>query len=212
MMHPYWLLIVAGVFAIVPVILGVASSYLKISIVLGVLKNALGTQTFPNQLIVMALSICLSFFVMHPVIEQSVKLAPSEDFVKLQKLPSAKEFSNYAVMLTPWISFLEKHAGAKEIEVFRNLATKSEGSTSVNNGLHILLPAFMVSELKEACLMAFFVLLPFLVIDLIVSNILVGLGMFMLSPVLVSLPLKLLLFVVADGWILLLKSLVNSYQ
>ncbi|MCB0335660.1 MAG: EscR/YscR/HrcR family type III secretion system export apparatus protein, partial [Bdellovibrionales bacterium] len=116
----------------------------------------------------------------------------------------------------PFAEFMRFHSGKRELETLQRLAPSlerelSQDSSDEPTALHIALPAFVLTELKEAFAMGFVLLLPFLAIDLIVANILVGLGMFMVSPVMVALPLKLLLFIMADGWLLLTQGLIRSY-
>lgn len=202
-------------------LIAVSTAYLKISIVLGMVRSALGAQQVPNNMIVMALSTCLTFFVMAPVFSAVSEKASALNLAQLEKLSVGQLGQQFAPIIEPWSMFLKKHSGDREIASVREMdqARRAEApiveaetvNQSDNLNLRILLPAFMLTELKEAFSMAFVVLLPFLVIDLIVANVLVGMGMSMLSPPLISLPLKLLLFVLSDAWMLLVRGLVFSY-
>ncbi len=239
-LHPYWLVILAFILGLVPILIGIATSYLKVNIVLGFLKSGLGTQQAPGAVVVMALSISLSLFIMSPVIEETAKIGATLPMERLLKAPTMAALAELSPILQPWRSFLARHLGERELnyivsevvklkdgEVLPSLPahgaeiqaegggtgdpTSSMAFDRAHLPLKVLLPTFVLSELKEAFSMGFVLLLPFLVIDLIVANILVGLGMSMVSPPLISLPLKIALFVAADGWLLLSKGLIQSF-
>ena len=217
---PYWLIISLLAFSFLPILIGTCSSYLKINIVLGMLRSGLGTQHAPSTLVIMVLSLALSAFVMAPVIEKCLERSDVIFNEFSEKKSSLKlDIEKLKDVFQPWQEFMKVHSGAYEIDVFQELAKSRYLSNSndkhENNSsgipLYVIFPAFILSELKEAFLMGFILLLPFLVIDLIVANILAGMGMYMLSPTMISLPLKLLFFVMADGWLLLSQSLITSY-
>lgn len=214
--HPLWLIAAAVGLGAIPIILGVITSYLKVSIVLGMLRNALGIQQVPGNMVVMALSIAITFFIMGPVFERSIAEFDGPAFTNQLRNPPSHRFAELiAPILKPWKEFMMQHAGEREVALFHELSevrgVHSQAS-STNDSLRIVAPAFVVSELKRAFTMAFMLLLPFLMLDLIVANILAGMGMQMMSPVMVSLPLKILLFVASDGWLLVTKALVHSYS
>ncbi len=221
--HPYWLIGISLGLSIFPLIVGLCTSYLKVSVVLGLLRSGIGAQQVPSTMLVMALSIALSMFIMAPVCSRTWEIAEKMDLEPLQKLPLLQSVTRYAVLIEPWREFMAAHAGARELEVLRALdnpaavsATDSEEKQNAlrqeaRQNLKLLVPAFVLSEIKQAFAMGFVLLLPFLVIDLIVANVLAGMGMMMVSPAMISLPLKLVLFVVADGWLLLSRSLIMSY-
>jgi type III secretion protein R len=220
-LNPAWYVGFTAVLALLPLILGTLTSYIKISVVLGMMRSGLGAQQVPGNLVIAALAIALSGFVMAPVFEESLRNA--EKVSNSVALPQAGEIPNLAMLtklqplVEPWRAFLEKHAGAREKLALQKLAVNETPSknqvatTEAPTPLRILFPAFILSELKEAFAMGFVLLLPFLIIDLVVANILAGMGMYMVSPVMISLPLKLILFVTVDGWILLTRGLVHSY-
>jgi flagellar biosynthesis protein FliP len=243
--HPMWLILASGIVALVPVLVGLMTSYVKVSIVLGMLKSALGTQQVPGNLVVMALSIAMSLFIMGPVFEESGRKAAAVDFESLLAEPNIGKVKELQVIAEPWHEFMLQHAGKRELQALSELgqlheqaALQSEATVEPSADIpsavvstaiqvesensktsqvaavswRILLPAYVLTELKEAFAMGFVLLLPFVVIDLIVANILVGMGMFMVSPVLITLPLKLILFVVSDGWMLLTRGLIQSYS
>lgn len=232
--NPVWLVIVAFLAGAVPMLVGVVTSYLKISIVLGMLRSGLGAQQVPGQIVVMALSMALTMYIMGPTIDSSIEKSQSLDLTMLQRAPTKEALMRLAPIAEPWRAFMTKHAGARELRTFAALAapettevisadksketkgtvgatTEGEVADPVLSNFRIVLPAFVITEVKEAFAMGFVLLLPFLVIDLIVANLLVGLGMTMVSPTMISLPLKLALFVVADGWLILAKGLISSY-
>lgn len=218
---PLWLVATALGLSLIPIVVGVSTSYLKISIVLGMLRQGLGAQQVPGNLVVMALSFALSLMVMGPVIDKCVGNIQSALPKNFNGVPNKENLTAIFNALTPWREFLESHAGERE-KIFVSSLTKvhsvdikTEKAEEADPNKEIspfgVLLAFLLSELKEAFSMGFVLLLPFLVIDLVVSNILVGLGMFMVSPSMITLPLKLIVFVLCDGWMMLSKGLVISY-
>jgi type III secretory pathway component EscR len=234
-MHPIWLVLFAALFAALPMVLGLFTAYVKISVVLGLLRSALGTQQVPSGLVIMALSLTLTLYTMSPVFEESARAVDTKKIEALIAAPTLAGFSAFTPAWEPFRKFLIAHSGTRELRVLTDLSVSRSGGTSASRAeelserpslspvslepvppesipLKALLPAFVLTELKEAFAMGFVLLLPFLVIDLIVANVLVGMGMMMVSPVMVSLPLKLVLFVVADGWLLLAKGLLQSYS
>ncbi|MCB0331851.1 MAG: EscR/YscR/HrcR family type III secretion system export apparatus protein [Bdellovibrionales bacterium] len=214
-LHPEWFIIGSLAVAFLPLFLGVLTSYLKVSVVLSMLRSGLGAQNTPSALVTMALSLGLTLSIMAPVFQESKQAADRVDFSLLQKKPTKEVLETFAPVVAPWMNFLKTHAGEREREVFMaksEMEESGEVAKETNKeDLQGLLLAFLTGELKEAFAIGFVVLLPFLVVDLIVANLLVGLGMFMVSPVMIALPLKLLLFVLADGWVLLTQGLLHSY-
>ena len=209
--HPGWLVLSITGLSLMPLAVAVLTSYMKVSIVLGILRSGLGAQQVPSNLVLAVLAMALSFHIMSPVLERSLDRAEAIDKNQLKN----SEYLTRSVrgVLAPWIDFLYAHSGKRELASFSEL---DQQGNALNLGkrppLRVLLPAFVISELKESFSMAFVILLPFLVIDLIVSNILVGLGMFMVSPIMISLPLKIAFFVASDAWLLLSRALVYSYR
>jgi type III secretory pathway component EscR len=218
--NPIWLVVLSIGLALFPILIGMGTSYIKVSIVLGMLKSALGAQNTPGSIVIMAMSLALTVFVMSPVFEQTAVQLQAADIGEVVKDGDLKKISALSPVLEPWKSFISKHAGERERKVLRQLelemspktdAPKEVAQTNTNDSFRILIPAFVLTELRQAFTMGFMLLLPFVVVDLIVANILAGLGMFMVSPVMISLPLKLLLFVASDGWIVLTRALIGSY-
>jgi type III secretion protein R len=215
--NPVWLIILTAAIALFPILIGLATSYLKMSIVLSMVRNALGTQQVPGSLVSMALALALTFFTMSPVFEESMRLAGSIDFAAVLRKPSVSSLLQLAPIAKPWLEFMVKHTGTREMQALESMSHASNSRNAARepsrpSGYRVLIPAFMLTELKQAFAMAFVLLLPFLVVDLVVANVLVGMGMYMVSPVMIALPLKLILFVVSDGWLLLARGLIHSYQ
>jgi len=206
--NPFILIGVALLIGAVPILFGVATAYLKVSIVLGMLRNGLGGQQVPGQLVVSAVAVALTCVIMGPTIEATGTRLAAVDWKGSSRDPFGVGGAALRSAAEPWREFLARHAGAREVAV---LNRRGGGDGVGEPGLAVLAGAFVLSELKEAFVMAFVLLVPFVVIDFIVANLLVGLGMVMVSPAIVSLPLKLIVFVAADGWLVLAEALVRSY-
>jgi len=217
---PISLVVMLGAISLLPFIFMLTTSFVKISVVLSVLKSAIGSSQLPSSQIVTGVALILTLFVMAPsgarILEalqpffgQTASANPLS-LPPLQIVAAATEKAK-----EPLREFLLKHADSRERASFFKTAirmrTPEERASVTDRDLLVLVPAFLSSELRRAFEIGFLLFLPFLVIDLVVSNLLLALGMHMLSPTTVSLPLKLLLFVLADGWQLLLRGLVESY-
>ena len=215
-LHPLWTIILTFGIALIPLLVGLTTSYVKVSIVVGMVRSAIGAQQVPGPMVVMALAISMTCYIMAPVVDQSFAHLSKLDYTQLESFPSAKEIQKISVAFKPWITFLEYHSGKRELLTLQELS-KEQAKKQINetknltHSIRILLPAFLLTELKEAFTMGLVLLIPFLVIDIVIANILVGLGMFMVSPVMIALPVKLLLFVVSDAWLLLTRGLIQSY-
>lgn len=209
-------LLAIGALSLVPLLFIASTSFVKLSFVFSVLRNALGTGQVPSGIVISALAAILSFYVMAPVFaEMAERGAVPAARIDPDALLGAQSVQALAETWTaskaPLQAFLQRNAGERERELFARLARKGGGAGIDAADLRVVLPAFLITELKEAFQIAFFVLLPFLVIDLVVSGILLSLGMFMLSPAVVSLPFKLLLFVLVDGFYVLSEALIAGY-
>ncbi|MEO9530036.1 type III secretion system export apparatus subunit SctR [Roseibium sp.] len=211
-MDPLNLILVLAGAAIVPFLAVVATSFIKISVVLLLVRNALGVQQIPPNMALNALAIILSAYVMAPVFIQTFDIVANGDFT-FGNLEGMRETYNAAK--GPLLEFLDKHADNRERSFF--LKATSElwppdlASQIDENSIAVMLPAFTVSQLREAFEIGFLLYLPFIAIDLIVSNILLAMGMMMVSPLTISLPFKLFLFVMVDGWSRLILGLVKTY-
>ena len=193
----------------------VGTSFAKISIVFSLLRNAIGAGNVPSGTIVSALAAILTLFVMHPVAVEATEAAspPLSRVDPEHPLEGASLdalFDAAAAAAEPFGRFLSRNAGARERALFADLAHQ-RGAELEPSDLRVVLPAFMVTELSEAFQIGFLIFLPFLILDLVVGNVLLALGMHMMSPTTVSLPFKLLLFVMVDGFYLLSRALVLGY-
>jgi type III secretion protein R len=217
---PLLVVLALGALSLLPFVLLLMTSFVKISVVLSALKSAIGTPQIPPSQIVTGIALVLTLFVMAPTgarmwqaVEPLLGQPASPNLLSPQSAQAMLVATNKAK--EPLREFLWKHADARERGTFFNLAvrmrTAEEKAAVGDRDFLVLVPAFLSSELRRAFEIGFLLFLPFLVIDLVVSNLLLALGMHMLSPTTVSLPFKLLLFVLADGWQLLLRGLVESY-
>ena len=200
------LLLVMGLLTILPALILMMTSFTRIIVVLAILRQALGLQQSPPNQVLIGLSLFLSLFVMAPTLERvnDAALAPY----------SAGEINaEQAIELAgdEFHAFMIRQTRERDLQMFSDIADAPAFASPQEVPFSILLPAFVTSELKTAFQIGFMLFLPFLVIDLVVSSVLMSLGMMMMSPMLVSLPFKLLLFVLVDGWALLMGSLASSF-
>ena len=202
--------------SLLPFLAMVATSYLKIVVVISLVRNALGVQSIPPNMVVNAIALILSFYVMAPVVEKSWNIYKEESAInKVEK----KQYDTQIAMKAaePMREWLIKQTDEKSRAFFVSTAEQlwakdGEETAKVDpESFFILIPSFCVSELTKAFQIGFLVYLPFIAIDIIVSNILLAMGMMMVSPVTISLPFKLLLFVMVNGWTLLIQGLVRGY-
>ncbi len=209
---PIALSLALGLFSLIPLILVTCSSFLKISVVLSLVRNALGVQQAPPNMAIYALALLLTMYVMAPVGVRIGEIANNEPEASLS-VKSMLSFGRKAS--EPIRSFLVLNSKPEQRRFFFNTAKRlwpaeiSDEATETD--LLIVMPAFVVSELTAAFEIGFLLFLPFVVIDLVISNILMAMGMMMVSPVTISLPLKLFLFVMIDGWSRLIHGLVQTY-
>ncbi len=209
------LALVVGV-AMVPYVAVMVTAFTKLVVVFSLLRNALGLQQTPPNVVLNGLAMILSLYVLYPVVLEVMDLAEQQATVSVESERTAQDLLQLASQAkTPLQEFLIEHTDPAEREFFLNTARKllpeDRREQITERDLAVIVPAFTVSELTRAFQIGFLIFLPFLVIDLIVSNILQALGMMMLSPTTVSLPFKLLLFVMLDGWSKLIHGLVLSY-
>lgn len=213
--NPVILLGVLAVLGLAPFIAIMVSSYLKLVVVMYILRNALGLQQVPPNLAVNGLAIILSIYIMAPVGMQVADVFQSHN-VSMENLGNPALLEAAQESLEPVRTFLAKHSDEIERSFFAETTKKMWPPGEAENISHshflVLLPAFTVSQLKAGFETGFLLYLPFVTIDLIVSNILLAMGMMMMSPMTISLPFKILLFVMVDGWTRLIHGLVLSFQ
>ncbi|MDO9379145.1 MAG: flagellar type III secretion system pore protein FliP [Nocardioidaceae bacterium] len=204
---PVVLFLGMGLLSLAPAILLTCTSFTKILVVLGLTRNALGLQQTPPNQVLAGLALFLSLFIMAPVLTQmnAEGLQPFRDGEKSQTVA-------FQDGIAPLKTFMLRQTGDDELKMLTTVAKKEMPATRADVGITTLIPAFILSELKQAFIIGFVIFIPFLVIDIVVSAALMSLGMMMMPPVMVSLPFKLLLFVLVDGWGLVVKSLVASYS
>ena len=189
-----------------PAILLLMTGFTRIVIVLSLLRQALGTQAAPPNQVVVGLSLFLTFFVMGPTLDKVYADAYQPYSQNQISFETALDKAQ-----TPVRGFMLKQTRQSDFELFAKLAQLPEDVTAEQAPFRVIVPAFVTSELKTAFQIGFMIFIPFLVIDMVVASVLMSLGMMMLSPVLVALPFKLMLFVLADGWNLLIGSLAASF-
>jgi type III secretion protein R len=206
--------------SLLPFVLVMMTSFVKIAVVLSMVRNALGTPQVPPTMVITGLAFVLSLFVMAPVGTRVYReIAPVTDLARGKPLTSAESADAVVTAADrakePVRAFLAKHAHGRDRALFADLARRmadpADRAAVSDRDFLVLTPAFVTSELKEAFSIGFLLFLPFLIIDIVVANVLLSLGMHMLSPTSVSLPFKLLLFVLVDGWALLARGLVLGY-
>lgn len=208
------LTLLVTVLGLAPSILMMVTSFTRIIVVLSFLRSALGVQQTPPNVVLVSLALFLTLFIMQPTFEKAW-----EQGIKPLINSEIDEETSFVRSTEPFHDFMIKHTRAKDLELFMNMAKieipKSDANkTEVNEKdipLRVVIPAFMISELRRAFEIGFLIFLPFLIIDMVVSSILMSMGMMMLPPSVVSLPFKIIFFVLVDGWYLISGSLVQSY-
>ena len=201
------LLFILTVLALAPSILLMVTSFTRIIVVLSLLRHALGTQQIPPNQIIMGLALFLTFFIMAPVWQQVNQQALKPYY---EEQISGDEAMERAA--APIKSFMMKQTREKDLALFVKIAKEKRPANPADVTLTTLIPAFMISELKTAFQIGFMIFLPFFIIDMVVSSVLLSMGMMMLPPVMMSLPFKILLFVMVDGWHLIVGSVVQSFH
>jgi type III secretion protein R len=214
---PIALVVVLALVSLVPFLFMGVTAFVKISTVLQIVRSAIGAQGVPSNTVIMALATALTLIAMAPVGQRIFdRASPLLNNRTGKEDTTALIEKGIDAVREPMREFLEKNASEKEKNRFfvvaKNARTEAERAKLGPNDLTVLVPAFVVTELTEAFAIGFLIFLPFLVIDLVVANVLLALGMQMLNPTQVSLPFKLLLFVAIDGWGLLAQALVSGYR
>ncbi len=199
------LLVVMTLFSLLPLVFTCMTSFLRFTIVFSMLKTALGTQSVPPAIVLIGLSMILTFYTMSPVFDQMIKAGQ----------PAYKS-GNLVLCISegskPLKEFMLKQTRQNDLAFFVEKTRKNPPATPEELTMWEVAPAYIISELKTAFEIGFIIFIPFIVLDLVVANILLALGMFMLSPTIISLPFKLLIFIAVDGWSLIVKGLVESFN
>jgi len=204
---PVQILVLLTLLTILPGVLFAVTGFTRILIVLGFVRNALGTASTPPNQILVGIAFFLTLFVMAPTLRkidtQALKPYMSHSISEKVALERAAE---------PLRTFMFKQTRSSDLALFINLSHGKRPRTRADVPTHVLVPAFIISELKTAFQIGFLIYLPFLIIDMVVASTLTSMGMMMLPPALISLPFKILLFVLVDGWHLVIQSLVTSFH
>jgi flagellar biosynthesis protein FliP len=201
------LLLLIGGISLVPALLFTVTGFTRILIVLGFIRSGLGTPTAPPNQVLVGIALFLTLFVMAPTFN-----VINKDAIKPLRENKISQETALKRAETPMREFMFDQTRTKDIALFAKLAKLDKPETRADIPTHVLIPAFTISELKTAFQIGFLIFLPFLVIDLVVSATLMSMGMVMLPPVFISLPFKILLFVLVDGWNLITQSLVQSFH
>lgn len=200
------ILLMLTVLSVAPAILLLMTSFTRIVVVLSFVRNALATQQMPPNQVLVGLALFMTFFIMTPTLsavnEQAVQPFLAGKMTQEQALLKAS---------IPFKEFMAKQTRAKDLKLFLDYMKADKPKTIQDIPLTALVPAYAISELKTAFQIGFMIFIPFLVIDMVVSSVLMGMGMMMLPPVMISLPFKILLFIMVDGWYLIVKSLLVSF-
>ncbi|MFT4413575.1 flagellar type III secretion system pore protein FliP [Fredinandcohnia humi] len=200
------LLLLLTVLSIAPSILILMTSFTRIIVVLSFVRTSLGTQQMPPNQVLVGLALFLTFFIMAPIFSEVNEQALTPLFNKEINLEEA-----YERAAIPFKEFMSVHTRQKDLELFLNYSGAERPTSIEDIPLTALVPAFAISELKTAFQIGFMIFIPFLVIDMVVASVLMSMGMMMLPPVMISLPFKILLFVLVDGWYLIVKSLLQTF-
>lgn len=203
------MLLVLTVLSLAPAILMMVTSFTRIVIVLGFTRTALGTQSSPPNQVIVGLAVFLTIFIMAPTFNQVYESA----IVPLSNSEISAEEA-YDIGIQPVREFMLKQVSTKDLDTFLRIADFEEGSITSEDDipLQVLIPSFIISELRIAFIIGFLIYLPFIVIDMVVASVLMSMGMMMLPPTTISMPFKILLFVMADGWNLIIGNLMMTFN
>lgn len=201
------IILMLTVLSLAPSILVLMTSFTRIVIVLGFVRTSLGTQSMPPNQVLIGLALFLTLFVMSPTIGEINEVA-YQPYTR-GELTQTQALEKAAV---PLKQFMGAHVHTKDLKLFLDFSKAETPSSFADTPLTALIPAYVISELKTAFTMGFIIFIPFLVIDMVISSTLMAMGMMMLPPVMISLPFKILLFILVDGWYLVVKGLLLSYS
>lgn len=201
------ILLLITVLSIAPAIIVLMTSFTRIVIVLGFARTALATQQMPPNQVIIGLALFLTLFVMAPTLGEVNETALQPYLA--EEIDQQQALANAAI---PIKQFMAKQTREKDLALFLDYSRAERPSSIEDIPLTVLIPAFAISELKTAFQMGFMIFIPFLVIDMVVASVLMSMGMMMLPPVMISLPFKILLFILVDGWHLVVRSLLLSFQ
>ena len=200
------LFLLITVLTLAPSILVMVTSFTRIMVVLSFLRTAMGTQQTPPNQVLVSLALFLTLFIMAPAMETSYKTA-----IKPLMDEEITEFEAFERGVKPFREFMMRQVRENDVQLFVDIAGIPDEEVRKEMPLRVLIPAFMISELKRAFEMGFLLFLPFLIIDMVVASVLMSMGMMMLPPIIIALPFKIIFFVLVDGWFMIVGSLVRSF-
>ncbi len=200
------LLILMTVLSLAPAIMMMVTAFTRIVIVLSILRRALGTNTAPPNIVMTSLAIFMTIFIMAPTFQASWDTG-----VKPMIEGKITEEVAFERGVIPFHNFMMNHVRDKDLELFMNLSKTDKNITADQTPLQVLVPAFMISELRRSFEIGFLIYVPFIIIDMVIASVLMSMGMMMLPPMMLALPFKLIFFVLVDGWYVLVGSLVQSF-
>jgi len=201
------IVILLTVLSLAPSLLIMVTSFIRITVVMSFLRQAMGSHQMPPNQVIIGLSLILTFFLMAPIATKAY-----DEGIKPYLAEEVSGEEAYELAVTPFREFMLSQTREQDLALFVNIAGLDAPDNADDIPLHVLVPGFVISELRTAFQIAFVIFIPFLVIDMVVASVLLSMGMMMLPPIIISLPFKLLLFVLVDGWYLLVKSLVESFH
>jgi len=194
------------VLSLAPSILVMMTSFTRIVIVLSFLRTAMGTQQTPPNQVLLSLALFLTMFIMMPTFQTAY-----DDAIQPLIDGNINESQAFTRAIVPFETFMKAHVRNQDVTLFADMAKLTDAQLQQNMPLRVLIPAFMISELKRAFEIGFLMFVPFLIIDMVVASVLMAMGMMMLPPVIIALPFKIVFFVLVDGWYMIVGSLVRSY-
>ena len=200
------IMLLVTVLSLAPSILIMVTCFTRIIVVLSFLRSAMGTQTSPPNIVLISLALFMTLFVMQPVFDKA--WTDGVQPYMNQKMDEKEAFNN---AVAPFHAFMLRHTREKDLQMFMDLGKVEAPKAAKDTPLRVLIPSFMISELRRAFEIGFLLFLPFLIIDMVIASILMSMGMMMLPPTQISLPFKIIFFVLVDGWYLVAGSLVQSY-
>ena len=194
------------VLSVAPSLLIMVTSFTRIVVVLSFMKTAMGAQQTPPTQVMVSLAMFITIFVMMPTFQQSW-----DQGIQPMIAGQLDEFEAFDKAAEPFRKFMMKHVRDQDLQLFTDIAKVPEAEQAKEPSLRVLIPAFMISELRRAFEMGFLIFIPFLIIDMVVASVLMSMGMMMLSPLIISLPFKIMLFVLVDGWAMVMGTLATSF-
>lgn len=200
------MVVLLTVLSLAPSILMMMTSFTRIVVVLSFLRTAMGTQQTPPNTVMISLAMFLTLFIMMPTFQ-----AAYDQGLKPMMAGEMAEMEGFEKSVQPFKQFMLKHTREKDLALFMNLSKTEKVEEAMDTPLQVVIPAFMISELRRAFEIGFLIFLPFLIIDMVTASILMSMGMMMLPPVMIALPFKIIFFVLVDGWYLIAGSLAQSY-